>query len=130
VTVRLSADGGATFPTVLGSVPNTGAAVITLPDLGSMTSGQHRLRLDAEGNVFFAVSRPLTLLRTCTSDTDGDGTVDGTDFIAFINAFSIGDAAVDPAADLVGTGPDGIQPDGTVDGADFIAFINAFAAGC
>jgi len=130
VTVRLSADGGATFPTVLASVPNTGAAVITLPDLGSMTAGQHRLRLDAEGNVFFAVSRPLTLLRSCTSDADGDGTVDGTDFITFINAFSIGDATVDANADLVGTGPDGNQPDGTIDGADFIAFINAFAAGC
>jgi endo-1,4-beta-xylanase len=60
----------------------------------------------------------------------GDGTVDGSDFIAFINSFAIGDAAVDAAADVAGGGADGVQPDGTIDGADFIAFINAFAVGC
>ena len=59
-----------------------------------------------------------------------DGTVDGSDFIAFINSFSIGDAAVDPAADMAGAGDDGLSPDGTIDGSDFIAFINAFAVGC
>ena len=59
-----------------------------------------------------------------------DGTIDGSDFIAFINSFGIGDAAVDPAADVAGGGGDGLQPDGTIDGSDFIAFINAFAVGC
>ncbi len=59
-----------------------------------------------------------------------DGTVDGSDFIAFINSFGIGDAAVDPLADIAGGGPTGEQPDGTIDGSDFIAFINAFAIGC
>jgi hypothetical protein len=53
-----------------------------------------------------------------------DGTIDGEDFLAFINAFAIGEAA----ADIAGGG-DGLEPDGTVDGSDFIAFINAFAAG-
>ena len=60
----------------------------------------------------------------------GDGTVDGSDFIAFINSFAIGDASVDPVADITGGGPTGEQPDGTIDGSDFIAFINAFAIGC
>jgi fibronectin-binding autotransporter adhesin len=59
-----------------------------------------------------------------------DGTVDGSDFIAFINSFGIGDATVDPAADVAGGGDNGDQPDGTIDGNDFIAFINAFAIGC
>ncbi len=59
-----------------------------------------------------------------------DGTIDGTDFIAFVNSFGIGDAGVDPAADVAGGGDDGLQPDGTIDGSDFIAFINAFAVGC
>jgi hypothetical protein len=59
-----------------------------------------------------------------------DGTVDGSDFIAFINSFSIGDATVDPLADVAGGGTNGDQPDGTIDGSDFIAFINAFGAGC
>ncbi len=51
-----------------------------------------------------------------------DGTVDGSDFIAFINSFSIGDATVDPTAD--------VSHDGTIDGGDFILFINAFSVGC
>jgi hypothetical protein len=59
-----------------------------------------------------------------------DGTIDGTDFIAFVNSFGIGDAAVDPAADVAGGGENADQPDGTIDGTDFIAFINAFAVGC
>ena len=60
----------------------------------------------------------------------GDATVDGSDFIAFINSFSIGDASIDPIADVAGAGDDGLEPDGTIDGNDFIAFINAFALGC
>jgi autotransporter-associated beta strand protein/predicted outer membrane repeat protein len=59
-----------------------------------------------------------------------DGTVDGSDFIAFINSFGIGDATVDAAADVSGGGDNGDEPDGTIDGNDFIAFINAFAIGC
>jgi len=54
----------------------------------------------------------------------GDGTVDGSDFIAFINAFS----SEDPLADVAGT--DGPGTDGIVDGSDFILFINSFAQGC
>ena len=55
----------------------------------------------------------------------GDGVVDGSDFIAFINAFASGDMLADlPSAD-------GTQAaDGVVDGGDFIAFINAFSMGC
>ncbi len=71
---------------------------------------------------------------TCLSDINGDGTpADGGDFILFINSFGIGDATVDPLADVAGGGdpnrPEG-GPDGNIDGTDFIAFINAFAAGC
>jgi hypothetical protein len=58
------------------------------------------------------------------ADEGGDGTIDGSDFIAFINAFAIGGAE----ADLVGAGGT-IGGDGTVDGDDFIAFINDFAIG-
>jgi Tol biopolymer transport system component len=58
----------------------------------------------------------------CLADITADGTVDGDDFIAFINSFAIGDASVDAAADVIA--------DGTIDGTDFIEFINAFSAGC
>ncbi len=69
----------------------------------------------------------------CTADIDRDGTVDGTDFVDFINSFALGDAAADAAADVTGgTDPASTSggPDGTIDGADFIAFINSYAAGC
>ena len=68
--------------------------------------------------------------RCSVADVVADGTIDGNDFIAFINSFGIGDATVDPAADVAGAGTDGLLPDGTIDGNDFIAFINAFAIGC
>ena len=64
------------------------------------------------------------------SGLEPDGTVDGTDFVAFINSFAIGDATVDPIADVAGGGVTGDDADGTIDGSDFIAFINAFAIGC
>jgi hypothetical protein len=79
-----------------------------------------------------------TVPPACIADISGggasgdqpDGTVDGSDFIAFINSFGIGDATVDAKADVAGGGTNGDQPDGTIDGSDFIAFINAFGVGC
>jgi hypothetical protein len=59
-----------------------------------------------------------------------DGTVDGADFIAFMNGFASGTSAVRSQADIAGGGEFGDQPDGTVDGSDFIAFLNAFTTGC
>jgi RHS repeat-associated protein len=50
-----------------------------------------------------------------------DGSFDNDDFTAFINSFGIGDASVDPAAD--------VDHDGTIDGSDYTAFMNAFAIG-
>ena len=57
------------------------------------------------------------------SVTGGDGIVDGTDFVAFVNAF----AAEDSLADVAGGEPRG--GDGMIDGTDFVAFINSFAEG-
>lgn len=58
----------------------------------------------------------------CLADINQDGVVDGSDFVAFINSFALGDVNLDAAADVV--------VDGTIDGNDFVAFINAFALGC
>jgi len=52
-----------------------------------------------------------------------DGSVDGEDFIAFLNAFGAGD----PVADLFSITQ--YFPDGNIDGDDFVNFLNAFAAG-
>ena len=79
--------------------------------------------------VTFTAGGPICLADLAI-DGQPDGTVDGSDFIAFVNSFAIGDASVDPLADVAGGGDDGLAPDGTVDGSDFIAFINAFAVGC
>ncbi len=71
------------------------------------------------------VCTPPVSTTVCLADRNRDGTVDGDDFIAFINAFSAGDLA----ADVVDGG--GVPPgDGVVDGSDFVAFVNAFGAGC
>ena len=53
-----------------------------------------------------------------------DGTVDGSDFIGFLNAFAIGDLLAD-----IADGGGNVPADGIVDGSDFIAFINAYAVG-
>ncbi len=58
VRILFSSDGGQTFPTVLAAaVPNNGRAAVRLP--GQPTS-QGRLRVEAVGNVFFALS-PATI---------------------------------------------------------------------
>ena len=54
----------------------------------------------------------------CPADFNGDGSVNGPDFLAFLNAFVAGD----PSADF--------NSDGTVNSQDFVAFLNAFVAGC
>jgi len=59
-----------------------------------------------------------------------DGTVDGADFVAFMNGFASGNSEFRSQADIAGGGEFGDQPDGTVDGSDFIAFLNAFTTGC
>ena len=55
VNVRLSVDGGNSFPILLGHFANTGSASITVPFLDSSTS-QARIKVEAAGNVFFDLS--------------------------------------------------------------------------
>jgi hypothetical protein len=54
VAIFLSTNGGANFPTILAAaVPNTGSAVVTLPNI---TTSQARIKVSAIGNIYFDIS--------------------------------------------------------------------------
>ena len=82
--------------------------------------GSYSPTVTGAGVVHFTAT--TTVPPPCLSDVNADGVVDGGDFTAFINSFSVGDVDVDPIAD--------VNLDGTIDGSDFIEFVNAFGAGC
>ena len=54
VRISLSTDGGMTYPiNLLNSTPNTGSALVVLPNL---TTASARLKIEAVGNIFFNVT--------------------------------------------------------------------------
>ena len=54
VNIRLSTDGGNTFPyTLLASAPNSGSASVAIPNI---TSNNARIRIEAADNIFFDLS--------------------------------------------------------------------------
>ena len=107
-------------------IENQAGTIATSVTGASLGTGNTALQLNfAPGTPTCVPTTPPCLADIAGGPTGGpDGIVDGSDFIAFINAFGAGD----PQADVAG-GPTG-GPDGIVDGSDFIAFINAFGAGC
>ncbi len=128
VTLRLSLDAGATFPVVLGTFPNTGLATVVLPS----STADARIRVDADGEVFFAMSPAFTLLPGCPSDLDDgsgngvpDGGVDINDLLYFLARYEAGHAAAD-LDDGSGSG----VPDGGVDINDLLFFLARYEAGC
>ncbi|MNX80325.1 Ser-Thr-rich glycosyl-phosphatidyl-inositol-anchored membrane family protein [compost metagenome] len=55
VNIYLSVDTGRTYPIVLAqNVPNTGSALVNIPDIASTTA---RVKVKASNNIFFSVSR-------------------------------------------------------------------------
>lgn len=53
VNIRLSIDGGNSFPFLLANTANDGAASVTLP---SFNTSQARIKVEADGNIFFDVT--------------------------------------------------------------------------
>lgn len=53
VQILISSDNGLTYPTVLADAPNTGSAVITLPNLDNPNA---RIMVKAVNNIYFAVN--------------------------------------------------------------------------
>lgn len=85
VRIRLSTDGGLTFPHVLlESTPNSGSASVTLPTTLPVTTAA-RIRVEAVGNIFFDISNvnftlappaptpPVLTSFTDTGISDADG---------------------------------------------------------
>ncbi len=116
----------------VGTVPNCTSQQARIPDL--VLTGSVLVRVSASGSsapasgmgtlnitgTIFAPCSPADIVGAggASDLPPGDGVLDGSDFIAFINAFSAGDLLADINHDLI------------VDGDDFVAFINAFGAGC
>lgn len=114
VSIRLSLDGGQTFPTLLGTYPNTGAATVTLPEV---TAANARLRVAPTEGIFFAISRPFSV-QVCPGDFNRDGFLDFFDYGAFVSAFESGGDNAD------------FNRDGFVDFFDYGSFVEAFESGC
>ena len=117
VTIRLSTNDGAAFDQVLGTFPNTGAATVMLPELPDPATPA-RLQIDADGQVFFAVSRPFTLIGQCRADFDGQNGVEVPDMFAFLAAWF----GLEGSADIDG--------DGDIAVPDIFSFLSLWFAGC
>ncbi|MBI1784813.1 hypothetical protein HYR69_06685 [Candidatus Sumerlaeota bacterium] len=55
INIRLSTDGGNTFPTMLAAAtPNDGSEFVTLPNINTSTA---RIKIEAIGNIYFNISQ-------------------------------------------------------------------------
>jgi len=96
-------------------------------DFGSLSDGIWTLTTDLtkirNGQNLAGAGSPMTAnIRRLFGDSNGDGTVDGTDFADFGNTFNLsqGDDGFRPEFDF--------NKDGTIDGTDFAEFGNRFGA--
>jgi hypothetical protein len=118
VRISLSTDGGLSFPIILAeSIPNTGAADITLPDLDTTKA---RVKVEALNNIYWDMSNANFTITpaSCYADCNKDGALDLFDFLCFTTAFN----TQDPYADC--------DHDGGFDLFDFLCYQGNFAAGC
>jgi hypothetical protein len=127
-TLRLEVAAGGTGPLTYvwrhgGSVltddtriSGAGTPSLTIASLGRSDTGLYDAVVTGPCGSF--VTRPIRLRGVCPADFDGDGTANVADYLAFLRAFSAGDAA----ADLSG--------DGVVSVVDYLAFLTEYAAGC
>ena len=116
VSILLSVDDGATFSVLVAGVANTGSATVTIPEV---TTQAARVRVQGDGQVFFALSRPFAVVRSCDAvDINHDGVVDLFDYLDFVEDLSSGSAAGD------------FNQDGSLDLFDYLDFVWAFSAGC
>ncbi len=103
VRILLSIDGGSSWPHVLAaSTANNGSRSVTLPNVAT---AQARIKVEALGNVFFAVSKGNFTIQL-SGDVDGNGVVNCAD-VAIVRAAmgrSTGQPGFDARADVNGDG--------------------------
>jgi agmatine deiminase len=122
VDIRLSTDGGQTFPTVIAAATaDDGSFIWTVPDIQATNSRIRIIARDADGHrgfdsspADFAIDGALP--PPCAADWNLSGTVDSQDFFDFLTVFFVG------AADYNG--------DGLTNSQDFFDFLTEFFAGC
>lgn len=119
IDIRLSTDGGQTFPYLLASgVDPTTDYQWTVDRL---PTAQGKLRIvarDAVGNEGFDDSDNTFTIDGCYVDCDGNGSLNVFDYICFGNAY----ANAQPYADC--------DASGSFNVFDYICFGNAYVAGC
>ncbi len=119
--IQASYDGGRTFHTVVMDLPGSARSYDwSLPESGGIADV--RVRVVARDIRFQNSADESAIAITpgggCTADFNGDGTVDTRDVLAFLNAWTSGDARAD------------VNGDGTIDTRDVLAFLNLWNAGC
>lgn len=124
VNIRLSTDGGLTFPILLASaVPNSGAHLVDVPATAATTSA--RIRVEPVGNIYFDISDfDFTIDPAVTPFDSGDAPASYGDARHAWGSLRLGkyvDADIDVTNMLPGT-TDGPEEDG-------IVFLSPLVAG-
>jgi hypothetical protein len=111
-------EGSSNFEVVVGS-GDVGSATIGVQDgASSSTQASCNAGVTANTQYSFVYSQGTNPCATCRADINGDGTVNVSDFLAFLQLYAAGD----PRADMNGSGSVNVQ--------DFLAYLQLFAAGC
>jgi agmatine deiminase len=121
VDLRLSIDGGQTFPTLIAAgIPDTGSYTWVVNNTPTSAARIRVVARDAVGNTGSDDSDANFTITasTCYADCNGDGVLGLADFGCFQTKFALGD----PYADCNGDGILGL--------ADFGCFQTKFALGC
>ncbi|WP_284650779.1 zinc-dependent metalloprotease [Flavobacterium terrisoli] len=71
VNILISTDGGANFTTLVANTPNDGSETITMPSTATLNC---RILVEAVGNIFYAVSKNITLGYDCVGASESPGT--------------------------------------------------------
>lgn len=78
VTIKLSIDGGLTFPITLATgTPNDGSHDITVPEIGNTTIPNARVMVEADNHIFYAISN------SSLSIADNPASIDDYNFAGF-----------------------------------------------